>query len=376
MGDRSLLKSGLYEQLLTLALQEDLDALADPRLYLLAPVDAEEAHAVIAQFLEHLLANGLATFRGSEGAERQRRLVARIIAVLTEELGQDWAQRLSLATPLHRLLAVHALPQDSARDRPDTWLSRSALLTGTPLDPSLGSQLRKEIATADRVDVLCSFIRWSGLRILLDDLQQFTARPGAHGPRLRVITTSYMGATDPKAIEALSELPNTEIRVSYDTQRTRLHAKAYLFHRETGFGSAYVGSANLSHAALSEGLEWTTKISHFELPYLWSKIAGTFETYWQDEEFQPYLKSAPERLRQAIQRERTSAAEPNALVTFDLRPYPFQEEILDVLAAEREVQQKFRHLVVAATGTGKTMIAAFDYARRCQQLGRKPSLLC
>lgn len=370
-----MLKSGLYEQLLTLALQEDLDVLADPRLYAIAPVDAEEAHVVIAQFLEHLLANGLATFRGAEAADQQRRLVDRIIATLTEELGQDWTQHLSLATPLRRLLAVHAHPDDALRERPDTVLSRSALLTGTRLDPSLGSQLRKEIATADRVDILCSFIRWSGLRILLDDLKKFTERAGPDGPLLRVITTSYMGATDPKAIEALSELPNTEIRVSYDTKRTRLHAKAYLFHRETGFGSAYVGSANLSNAALSEGLEWTTKVSHYELPYLWNKIAGTFEAYWQDEEFQPYQKAFPERLRQAIQCERTSVVEPNSLVTFDLRPYPFQEEILDVLAAEREVQQKFRHLVVAATGTGKTMIAAFDYARRCQQLGRRPSLL-
>jgi superfamily II DNA or RNA helicase len=369
------MKPGLYEQLLTLAIQKDLETLADPRLYAVASVDAEDAHTAIAQFLEHVVASGLATFRGAEAAERQQRLVQRIISILAEELGQDWSSRLNIATPLRRLLAIHAQPLESHQDRPDTPLARSALLTGTRLDPSLGSQLRKEIATADRVDILCSFIRWSGLRILLDDLQELTRRGGASGPRLRVITTSYMGATDPRAIEALSRLPNTEIRVSYDTRRTRLHAKAYLFHRETGFGSAYVGSANLSNAALSEGLEWTTKISHYELPYLWNKIVGTFETYWQDEEFQPYQQDAPERLRQAISQERASAADGDSAVLFDLRPYPFQEEILDVLAAEREIQHKYRHLVVAATGTGKTMIAAFDYARRCRQLGRKPSLL-
>lgn len=368
-------KPGLYEQLLTLALQGELEALTDPRLYSVAPVDAEDSHTVIAQFLEHLLANGLATFRGGDAAERQQRLVERVVATLAEELGPDWTQRLSIATPLRRLLAIHAQPHDSARNRPDTPLARSALLTGTRLDPSLGSQLRKEIATADRVDILCSFIRWSGLRVLLDDLRQLTEGGDQDGPRLRIITTSYMGATDPKAIEALSELRNTEIRISYDTKRTRLHAKAYLFHRDTGFGSAYVGSANLSNAALSEGLEWTTKISHYELPYLWSKIAGTFETYWQDDEFQAYQGNAPERLRQAIRRERAASAEPDSAVTFDLRPYPFQEEILDVLAAEREIQEKHRHLVVAATGTGKTMIAAFDYARICRQHGRKPSLL-
>ena len=64
-----------------------------------------------------------------------------------------------------------------------------------------------------------------------------------------------------------------------------------------------------------------------------------------------------------------------AMVAFDLRPYPFQEEILDVLAAEREVQNKYRHLVVAATGTGKTMIAAFDYARVCRQSDARPTIL-
>ncbi len=375
MQQEHVVQPGLYEQLLTLALQHDLEQLADPRLYAVAPIDAEDSHAAVSQFIEHILANGFAMFRGSEAVERQRRLVNRIVATLAEELGEDWTQGLSISTPLRRLLAIHAAPPDVAPDRPDTPLSRSALLTGTRLDPSLGSQLRKEIATADRVDILCSFIRWSGLRVLLDDLRNLTEKAREDIPRLRIITTSYMGATDPRAIEELSRLPNTEIRVSYDTRRTRLHAKAYLFHRETGFGSAYVGSANLSNAALSEGLEWTTKISHYELPYLWGKIAGTFETYWQDDEFQPYQSDAPERLRRAISRERATSSEPESAVLFDLRPYPFQEEILDVLAAEREVQNKRQHLVVAATGTGKTMIAAFDYARVCRESGTKPTLL-
>jgi superfamily II DNA or RNA helicase/HKD family nuclease len=228
----------------------------------------------------------------------------------------------------------------------------------------LGSQLGKEIRTADRVDILCSFIRWSGLRLILDDLSRLVETTHPEGPRLRVITTSYMGATDPRAVEALRALPNTEVRVSYDTKRTRLHAKAYLFHRATGFGSAYVGSANLSQAALSEGLEWTTKVSQYELPYLWGKLLATFESYWNDDEFEPFTETCQPRLREAIRREHDGGGAGEAgFIGFDLRPFPFQEEILDVLAAEREVQKKNRHLVVAATGTGKTMIAAFDYRR-------------
>src|SRR5205823_983769 len=148
--------------------------------------------------------------------------------------------------------------------RPDTPLAVGCLLTGTRLDPSLVSQLRKEIQSATRIDILCSFIKWGGVRILEQELREFTGRPEAS---LRVITTSYLGATDLKAVDFLESLPNTDVRVSFDTHRTRLHAKAYLFHRATGFGAAYIGSANLSHAALTDGLEWNVKISQYEQPH-------------------------------------------------------------------------------------------------------------
>jgi superfamily II DNA or RNA helicase/HKD family nuclease len=364
---------GLYDHLLTFAMDESLRAQVDPRLRSIADIDPENSHELLAQYLEHLVAAAFAQFRGSNALLHQRRLLERLVAVLAEEVGIDWADKHRLADPLRRLLAVYSEVPRAESERPDTPLARAALLTGTRLDPSLASQLRKEVVTADRVDILCSFIKWSGLRLLLHELTELTRKPRQEGLRLRVITTSYMGATDPRAVESLLTLPNTEVRVSYDTQRTRLHAKAYIIHRETGFGSAYVGSANLSQAAMSEGLEWTTKISQYELPYLWSKIAGTFETYWGDDEFEPLTRDRPHRLREAIRRER--ATDNQVLATFDLHPYPFQEEILDVLAAEREIQGKHRHLVVAATGTGKTMVAAFDYHRWSRSPGELPQLL-
>ncbi|MCC7334637.1 MAG: DUF3427 domain-containing protein [Pirellulaceae bacterium] len=366
---------GLYEEILTKAIESQLAELGDPRLFALSPVDAEESHSALAQYLERLIAASLALHRGSDAAEKQRQLVERIMVTLADALQDGEADGLSIATPLQRLLAVHRSANVPSKDRPDSPLSRSSLFTGTRLDASLGSQLRKEIATCDGVDILCSFIKWSGLRVLLDNLRELAEQAGGAEPVIRVITTSYMGATDPKAVEALRELPRTEVRVSYDTKRTRLHAKAYLFRRNTGFSNAYVGSANLSNAALTEGLEWTTKISQYELPYLWEKVTGTFETYWQDDEFQSFDEHAVPRLRQAIQTERHVASDSGSGLNFDLRPFPFQEEILDIIAAEREVQNKYRHLVVAATGTGKTMIAAFDYARVARQLGRKPRLL-
>lgn len=191
--DAPQLAVGLYDRLLTLALQRELDGLGDARRYSLAPIDAEDADTAVVQFLEHLLADALAAFRGRGSEERLIRIVRRITSILSEELGQS-GDHASLVTPLHRLLAVPA-KRDANSPRPDTPLARSALLTGTRLDPSLGCQLQKEIATADRVDILCSFIRWSGLRLILDALRDLTDREASEQPRLRVITTSYMGAT-------------------------------------------------------------------------------------------------------------------------------------------------------------------------------------
>ena len=229
-------------------------------------------------------------------------------------------------------------------------------MTGTRQDPTLVSQLRKEIASADRVDILCSFIKWGGVRILDESLRQLTATKS-----LRVITTSYMGATDPKAVEFLHNLPNTEVQISYDTRRTRLHAKAYIIHRETGSGVAYIGSSNLSQAALTDGLEWNVKISQEESPHLWEKVCATFDTYWNDNEFVAYTADSKERLKEALRSERSSTDDESILTYFNLKPYPFQQEILDKLEAERALHQRFRNLVVAATGTGKTVISAFDY---------------
>ena len=340
-----------------------------------APVEDEDAPAAIAQYLEHLLLDTFRRTRGKDAAARRLRVVQRVIDAIGDELGADEVKGLDLTDPLRRLLAVHG---GVGGARPDTDLGRSALLTGGKRTPSLASQLVKEFGHADRVDILCSFIKWSGLRLLLDGLRALTSSVHPDGgPRLRVITTSYMGATDPRAIEALRQLPNTEIKVSYDTKRTRLHAKAYLVQRATGFGSAYVGSANISNAAMSEGLEWTNKISQYELPYLWKSVVGAFDTYWNDEAFEDYTEKSAYRLKTAIARERNAGGDSGGVVAgFEVTPYPFQEEVLEALQAGREIRGRVRQLVVAATGTGKTVIAAFDYRRWAeQQAGTRPSLL-
>jgi superfamily II DNA or RNA helicase len=185
-----------------------------------------------------------------------------------------------------------------------------------------------------------------------------------------------MGASDPDALEALARLPGVEVRISFDTRRTRLHAKAWLFHRDTGLSTAYVGSANLSGAALGDGLEWTVKLSERSDADVIEKFRGEFETLWASREFEPPSPDNPAtsvNLRQALGAARTPAEAFRFF--FDLRPFPFQAEILDALRRERHEFGRSRNLIVAATGTGKTLIAAFDYQRHCASVGARPRLL-
>ncbi len=148
----------------------------------------------------------------------------------------------------------------------------------------------------------------------------------------------------------LAALPNTEIKISYDTKRTRLHAKAYFFERDTGFSTAYIGSSNLSRAALSEGTEWNLKVSAYTSPEIIQKFKNTFESYWHLREFSTFdgQKSEDiERLKHAIAGEKAIDFEME-MVHFDLKPYSYQEEILDHLEIERTVHGSYRNLVVAA----------------------------
>lgn len=282
-----------------------------------------------------------------------------------------------VAQPLRVLRAVQRNRQFPAS--PEIGLAAPWLFTAGKGSPSLLQEIRRELASADQVDILVSFITVSGVRKLQDVLQQITAT-GAQGQsatRLRILTTTYTGATEARALDELARLPGCEVRVSLDGRRTRLHAKAWLFQRKTGFGSAYVGSANLSGAALTGGLEWTVKLTQRAQEALFARAIAHFETLWADSEFQRYdPDNALHRQALAVALGRESfGGEPSSTISFfDLQPKTYQQDMLEQLIAER-AHGRHRNLVVAATGTGKTVIAAFDYRNTCRSEGGRPRLL-
>ena len=372
-----MLKDGLYEQIISKSLDAELST--TDKLSKTAPIDSAEASKVLAKYIAEVVEKGLDNLADNGGdVNAQVALANRIISTIMTETKEREFDELSVAQRAEQLLALFdkrnsilALDEKAEIIRPETSIAQSSLFTGAIHEPQMYTELKKEIVSCNRIDMLVSFVKWSGLRLIIDKLTTFTQ----NGGELRIITTSYMGATDVKAIEELRKLPNTKIKVSYDTKRTRLHAKTYVFYRETGFTTAYVGSSNLSNAAISSGLEWNVKVTKKDLPETIDKIAATFESYWNSNEFEYYSEDQKERLARALKAEKYSDANNSELYTMDITPYSYQQEILDKLEAERKVRGYNRNLVVAATGTGKTVISALDYKRFRKQNPDKPCRL-
>ena len=136
-----------------------------------------------------------------------------------------------------------------------------------------------------------------------------------------------------------------------------------------------MGSSNLSNAAISSSLEWNVKVTRRDLPETIDKIAATFESYWNASEFEYYSEGQKERLARALKAEKYFDSNNAAIYTMDITPYSYQQEILDKLEAERTIRGYTRNLVVAATGTGKTVISALDYKRFRKQNPGKPHRL-
>lgn len=361
-------ESGLYEQLINKLIANKLESLNANEFYISkTPLDKKEASRYLSVYLAETIRFALNEIKEKDRPIKQIELSNKIIQLLINELNDlDFSSNLidNEGKILQAVFSKLDFPFSNISERikeitPYTRLSQSELFTGNNVGISLESEIRKEILSADEICWLVSFIKFSGIRIFKNELEEFTNS----GRKLKVITTSYMGATDVKAVDFLSALPNTEIKVSYNANHERLHAKAYLFLRNSGFHTGYIGSSNLSRSALTNGLEWNLKVTTQEVSHIIDKFIKTFETYWEDNEFEPYIQGVDsEKLRRSLKVQKSGE---NKVITtfFDLNPFPYQEEILSKLQVEREVHQRFRNLLVAATGTGKTVISAFDFKR-------------
>ncbi len=370
------LSQGLYDLLLSEDGHAQLAHLKPEFTIAAERPDPDEVRGRITDALHETLSKLLGEVHGEDRDIRQIAIVNALLADLRRRFSATEIDVTDLVSPPSVLKGVFRGELGVAA--PETGLLSPWLFTAGKGSPSLLSELRKEIAACDKIDILVSFITVSGVRKIEDLLKSVTAI-GADGfarTRIRVLTTTYTGATEARAIDMLALLPGCEVRVSLDGRRTRLHAKAWIFHRKTGFGSAYVGSANLSGAALLGGLEWTVKFTQRGQENLFSRSVAHFETLWNDGEFQPYdptIADHRDQLARALNREAGShiIASPTF---FEIEPKDYQREMLETLVSERQ-HNRTRNLVVAATGIGKTVIAAFDYRILCRQAGGRPRLL-
>ncbi|MBA6414984.1 DUF3427 domain-containing protein [Colwellia sp. 6M3] len=362
-------QTGIYEQLITQLVEQNLDR--DAFYVGERTLEAGEAATLLSRFLTRIIEIAMDSVpNGESRIHEQIKLANTIVQWLSQHIRDEELISENLLDSQGKILTAlfdksnpiaADLPKYVESIMPITGLSQSELFCGSNVGISLETEIKREIQSSDKIYWLVSFIKWAGIRIFKNELEAFTRS----GKQLKIITTSYMGATDAKAVEFLASLPNTEVKLSYNTNRERLHAKSYLFMRNTGFHTGYIGSSNLSHSALTSGLEWNLKITSQEIPHIIEKSLSTFETYWESPDFEHFDGKAEskEKLHNALQEAKGSFNNTAPSFYFDIKPHSHQQTILEKLQVERELHNRYRNLVVAATGTGKTIISAFDFAR-------------
>ncbi len=358
------LTPGVHEALVTDDLQSQMDrAVSEGWLIEAKSIDDASLADVLARHVHDQVREAIAKIPKSGDRRRvQIEIANRVLQALTvEPPGLGRGSEVDLDARL--LLEVKQPIADgltwNPTQRPGIPLRNSVLLVNGHGDLQIGAQVALEIQSADRIDLLCAFVLFTGLRLIRAELQEFLLRGGD----MRVIASVYTGSTEKRALDELVGL-GAKVKVSYETSQTRLHAKAWRFERRSGYNTAYVGSSNLSRTALLDGLEWNVRATQVDNPAILDRVAATFEQYWNEPEFESYDPQIDgQRLTEALDAQRGSGApSPGFRISVDVQPKPFQVEILEALSAERQ-RGHFRNLVVAPTGTGKTWVSAFDYKR-------------
>jgi len=224
-------------------------------------------------------------------------------------------------------------------------------------------QLRKSMRLAQRVDIIVSFLMESGVWLLLDDLREALDR----GVHVRILTGNYLGITQPGALYLLRrELRGRVDLRLYSEKERSFHPKAYIFH--TGHSSEiYIGSSNISRSALTSGIEWNYRFDSLSDPDSVNRFMRVYDDLFtkhalvmDDEALRQYSESwrKPAAQRDIDELERASLEELPGAVGL-VRPRGAQIEALHALEATR-LDGADKALIYAATGTGKTLIAAFD----------------
>lgn len=365
------LPDGLYDLLVTRAIERELSQLPREQRADVEPLEPVDSHILLARYTASVVREALRAVPEADRAKRQTEICNEILRSLASSLPTEIDAHDFIEVPPRRLAALYRF--DALRNlrptSPEIPLSQSDLLVNARGEPRAVSVIEREIDSADRIDLIIAFIRWSGLRLFESRLRSFTERGG----ELRVITTTYTGSTERRAVEQLVSI-GAQVKVSYQTDNTRLHAKAWSFHRRSGFSTVFIGSSNLSTSAMLDGVEWNVRLSQIDAPTIVEKFKATFDAYWADSDYETY---DPSHDADKFDRATAKACDdtPITFVGLQIEPWPHQREMLEQLRVERYRHNRWRNLVVAATGTGKTLVAAFDYRRLCDELGRPLSLL-
>ena len=209
------------------------------------------------------------------------------------------------------------------------------------------NQLKENIKTAKSIDIIVSFLMKSGVRLILDDLK-------ASNAPIRILTTDYLNITQPDALYLLKELDNIDLR--FYSEPKSFHPKAYIFHNDED-SEIYVGSSNLSKGALTTSIEWNYHFTRSENEDDFNHFQNTFDDLFEnaniitDDELRKYSKSwiKPKFSNHKDNENNDEEFEPNSA----------QVEALYLLDQSRE-DGLDKSLIVAATGIGKTYLAAFD----------------
>lgn len=360
-------KPGIYESIITEALDQELERSDSDRF----SVSRKKLHYTqasdrLALHLGQVLMRAIATVRDEEkvevGVSLVREIIERIDARI-ETAGIAGDQILTTKEVLASILPFK--PDGTVADNiePLTPLLDTTLLTNARGEPRVGAQIEHEIESADRIDVLMAFIRVSGIRPFMKNLKRHCEKKSEF-PRLRILTTTYTRSTELEALRMLKNI-GAEIKVSYDTSTARLHAKAWHFHRESGASTAYIGSSNITYSAQESGIEWNVRVSGLRNPDVIRKMDSIFDAYWSGGDFRDF---------NAEEFERETVAETNEHSSFILSPVelrlePFQERLLEQIQVARN-KGRHRNLLVSATGTGKTVMAAVDYSSLHNSLPR------